>query len=174
MVSLKATKKTVELAKDIAARIGVLRNSIINENGNFYSALSELAVLEYLKPLGAKKIKSYDYDLNVKNKKIEVKSQVIRVNPSYDYLVGVNSLSLHQRPDYYIFTMYFNSNEDHYIYLMAYSKPDEFFSKSKLYKAGDKLETNGHVFKNPIHLCKIKELNEIEKIKGELNGSNIF
>ena len=111
---------------------------------------------------------SYDYDLQYKGYKLEVKTISCKFKPLSDYLCTVNSHDLNnvhkQNADYYIFTRIVNDKSKGWV--LGYMKCKEFFEKGTFIKKGTKVISNVNFeYANATTL----EINKLHKFKKD-NG----
>lgn len=136
-----------------------LNNSVMEGKSNIYGAIGELALEKYLKSKNrVVDFKStFDYDMIVSGKKIDVKTKRTTVVPKDDYLCSVAAFNTKQRCDYYVFTRV--SEKKDVAYILGYISKGDFYSRSTFYKKGD-IDVNGFVFKADNYSIKIKDLNK--------------
>jgi len=90
-----------------------LKNSISKGTRQIYGALGEIIILKYYKnKFSEKQYKTtivdestYDYDLIINNKTVEVKTKMIKFTPQKDYVVSVACSNDKQNYDYIFFTI---------------------------------------------------------------------
>lgn len=136
-----------------------LNNSVMEGKSNIYGAIGELALEKYLKSKNrvVDFESTFDYDMIVSGKKIDVKTKRTTVVPKDDYLCSVAAFNTKQRCDYYVFTRV--SEKKDVAYILGYISKGDFYSRSTFYKKGD-IDVNGFVFKADNYSIKIKDLNK--------------
>lgn len=169
--------KMVGRAKQKAEALGSANNSITNGVGNLAGYLGEEAAALHL---GAEIVScdegkdKYNHDLLYKGIKLEVKTFRRGCKPIPKYNALVNGISIHQKPDIYVFTSMqggpiIQKNPTIYkgvrnMWLCGFMGRDEFFHKARFFKAGQR--DGNHVYKEDAYVVFIRELhNDIESCK---------
>jgi len=152
-----------ERARHRAEAMGSLPNSVIKGQGNLTGFLGEEIVMESAKKRrNVKLLDDYNGDLLINGRIIEVKSQVQRVErmPAPNYLVNVLSESVHQTPEFYIFTRILERTDYYYPHgwICGTISATEFFGKAVLRKKGHRNEDNGFTTHTDCYMLPIKEL----------------
>jgi hypothetical protein len=125
--------------------MGTLPNSILQGAGTFCGFTAEEAVQDFL---NAKLVNQYGddrykYDLLWGRYKIEIKAQKLITSPHRNLWVRINETSLHQNPDFFIFTAVqyrnkqYRADEINAIWILGVIKPDDFYSKAEFRKKGE-------------------------------------
>lgn len=162
-------KEEIEEAKILSSNAGVYNNSIISGNGNFYGFLAEGQVKKYLSSFCTiTDANTKDYDFIANNKTIEIKTTETRFFPQHRFHANINKYSIHQKPDLYIFTMYFKNKDTHEIYIMSWSTSEMFFKKARFFKQGEINPANNHRQKSDVYLLRYDELDDIETLNSFL------
>ena len=135
-----------------------LNNSVMGGKSNIYGAIGEVAVEKYLKSKNrvVDFESTFDYDMIVSGKKIDVKTKRTTVVPKDDYLCSVAAFNTKQKCDYYVFARV--SEKKDVAYILGYISKGDFYSRSTFYKKGD-IDVNGFVFKADNYSIKVKDLN---------------
>ena len=95
MIEVMITDEMVNEARQAAADIGRLKNSIEKGGGNLAGCIGEILVRE---TLGYKKDSTYDYDLrDSEGKTIDVKTKRTTVTPKPDYDCSVAAFNTTQK-----------------------------------------------------------------------------
>lgn len=159
MKTLKASPDTLVTARKMAQRIGVLRNSITNGEGNFIAALGELAVKRLVRGYW---VGHYQYDvLSEEGEKLEVKSVKTTVVPKPHYRVHVCAHNDSQDCDYYVFTRVWLRDDGPVVYVLGKLTPAEFFAKAEFRSRGEKEPGTGWEVKEDSWSVRIEELEEL-------------
>jgi hypothetical protein len=152
LIKIPFNEQTINKAKEFAANLGCLKNSITSGSGNKAGYLGELALSEYL---GATLISNCDFnsDILFQGKKIEVKTKRRSRDPRPDYEVSVAETSKHQRPDIYAFiSITFKKvldiagkkryKEPQSIWLCGFYDAEKYFLDAKKIKKGARDKSN--------------------------------
>jgi len=111
---------------------------------------------------------SYDYDMEYKGNKLEVKTISCKFKPLPHYLCTVNSHdinSMHkQNADYYIFTRIINDKSIGWI--LGYMKCKEFFEKGNFVKIGTKIADGVNLDYAHATTLEINKLHRFKKDNG--------
>ena len=177
IVSIPWDASMVERAQVKAKKLGSINNSILKGGGNAAGYLGEGAVASYIE---AEIIScdegndKYDYDIWKNDRKIEVKTKRRTVAPANFFDVSVAKASRHQAPDLYIFVsiefenMTMENNRRAYrgiknIWIVGQAEPEDYFTRAKIWNAGDIDKTNGfktHVDMYNLPISEIEPLND--------------
>lgn len=141
-------------ARDKAAEMGKLRNSITSGAGNIAGFIGEAIAQQVL---GGKLDNTYDYDLVLDNgTKIDVKTKQTSVKPLDSYDCSIANLNTKQQCDYYAFVRVKNDFTVGW-YLGVYSK--ELYMRDAVFmKKGTVDPSNGYVVKSDCWNLKISKL----------------
>ena len=99
MIELTPTEDQINRAKE-RFEFGRLNNSITDGGGNIHGALGEILFIDHFNALDKS---SYDYDVMIRDMKIEIKTQRINVKPQMHYNAKVSGNNIKQKCDYYYF-----------------------------------------------------------------------
>jgi hypothetical protein len=152
MIEVSVTPKMLVEARDKAAEMGKLRNSITNGAGNIAGFIGEAIAQQVL---GGKLDNTYDYDLVLDNgTKIDVKTKQTSVKPLETYDCSIANLNTKQQCDYYCFVRVKNDFTVGW-YLGVYPK-EQYMLDSVFMKKGTVDPSNGYTVKSdcwniPIH-----------------------
>jgi hypothetical protein len=105
MIEVDITSVMLEKAHQLAKELGELNNSITKGEGNIVGFLGEEVALKVLLDRGNKceRSNTYDFDIIVNSKKIDVKTKLTSVIPKEYYSCSVASFNTKQKCDYYAF-----------------------------------------------------------------------
>jgi hypothetical protein len=166
MVEIEVSLKHINLARTHANRLGAIKNSFTNGQGNLIGYLGEVIVYDYLGVKYDSTKHSKDFDLIVSGKKLEIKTKKCSSPPKDSYLCSVASTSMHQDCDYYIFTRVdVNLTK---AWILGYISKKDFLSSGFFGKKGEADGKNGFAFKVDCHNIKISDLFDIKKLKDEI------
>tara|TARA_R110000765_G_scaffold275766_1_gene373998 strand:+ start:335 stop:829 length:495 start_codon:yes stop_codon:yes gene_type:complete len=113
-----------------------LNNSITEGSSQLYGAVGEVIVINhYNKNHNVVDKSSYNYDLIINDKTIEVKTKKTKFAPKDDYVVSVACSNATQECDYYYFTMVHDDFSRGW--LLGFMSRDDFFEKSILCRKGE-------------------------------------
>lgn len=156
MVEVKVTDEMLLSARDKAAEMGTLNNSILRGSGSIAGFIGE----EIAKVvLGGNLNNTYDYDLILDNgKTVDVKTKQTSVVPLETYDCSIAAFNTKQDCDYYCFVRVKN---DYTIgwYLGVYNK-EEYMKEATFMKKGDIDPSNGYVVRSDCYNIKINQLKE--------------
>jgi hypothetical protein len=158
MIVVDITRQDLEKAEKLYS-FECLNNSVMGGKSNIYGAIGEVALEKYLKSKNrvVDFESTFDYDMIVSGKKIDVKTKRTTVVPKDDYLCSVAAFNTKQRCDYYVFARV--SEKKDVAYILGYMSKEDFYSMSIFYKRGD-IDVNGFVFKTDNYSIKVKDLNK--------------
>lgn len=143
-------------ARDKAAEMGKLRNSITSGAGNIVGFIGEAIAQQVL---GGKLDNTYDYDLVLDNgTKIDVKTKQTSVKPLDSYDCSIANLNTKQQCDYYAFVRVKNDFTVGW-YLGVYEK-QQYMLDAVFMKRGTIDPSNGYVVKSDCYNLKINQLKE--------------
>jgi len=160
------TYEMMERAYQRASGLGILKNSIMNGDGNYAGYMGEETVASYL---GADIVSDHSssHDLVKDGIRIEVKTKRRTVSPIGTYEVSVAATSAHQKPDLYAFVSLQYSRAGIFderrvyeglecVWLLGYKNPEDYFREARLLKPGDVDSDNNFraavdMFNLPIH-----------------------
>ena len=113
---------------------GELKNSKTKGKGNFIGALGEIVIRDQY---NGKLENTYDYDLIIKEKKIEVKTKLYSVGykPQEAWNISVEAHNDRQKCDIYCFTL-IPANYA-VMYLCGWITKERFYKDAKKYNEGD-------------------------------------
>ena len=155
MIEVVVTADMLVEARDKAAEMGKLRNSITSGAGNIAGFIGESIAQQVL---GGTLTNTYDYDLVLDDGiKVDVKTKQTSVKPLETYDCSIANLNTKQQCDYYCFVRVKNDFTVGW-YLGVYSK-EQYMLDSVFMKRGTIDPSNGYVVKSdcwnlPIHQLK--------------------
>ncbi len=156
MIEVVVTPTMLVEARDKAAAMGKLRNSIINGAGNLAGFIGEAIAQQVL---GGTIDNTYDYDIVLDNgTKIDVKTKQTSVKPLETYECSIANLNTTQKCDYYCFVRVKNDFTVGW-YLGVYPK-EQYMLDSVFMKRGTIDPSNGYVVKSDCYNLKINQLKE--------------
>ncbi len=143
MIELDIDKALIKEAKQKSEEMGELRNSITEGEGNVIGFLGEILVANHF---GGVIDNTYDYDIRVGNRKVDVKTKKTTVVPLSHYLCTVAAYNTIQECDSYYFVRIDITKKKGY--LLGGLTKKGFFKKAKFYKEGEiDPDGNGWTFK---------------------------
>jgi hypothetical protein len=156
MIEVVISPKMLVSARDKAADMGRLQNSITNGAGNLAGFIGELIAL---KVLGGKQVNTFDYDIITKDGiKVDVKTKRTSVKPLLTYDCSIAALNTKQDCDYYAFVRVKNDFTIGW-YLGVYGK--EAYMQDSIFMEKGTIDTsNGFVVKSDCYNLQISELKE--------------
>ena len=142
-------------AREKAIEVGRLNNSILNGGGNLAGFIGEQIVLFVL---GGDWLNTYEYDLVINGKKVDVKTKQTSVVPLPHYECSITEYNAKQDCDYYAFT---RVKKDFSVgwYLGAMKKTDYFY-EAKYLKKGEVDPSNNYTVRATCYNLAIDKLKE--------------
>ncbi len=155
MIKLPITPEIIEQAEIRAAKVGKLKNSIRNGEGNLVGAIGELLVENYI---GVNKTDSYEYDLIFEGRTLDVKTKERNVPPLPEYSCMIPAYNTHQHCDCYVFVSILG---DHTMgWIVGRITKARYLEEAKFYHKGDVDPTSpyGWVYKSDSYDLPISKL----------------
>lgn len=157
MIEVAISATMLVEARDKAAEMGRLRNSIINGAGNIAGFIGEAIAQQVL---GGELSNTYDYDLVLPSgKTVDVKTKQTSVKPLETYECSIAALNTTQECDYYAFIRVKNDFTVGW-YLGMYDKK-QYMEDAVFMKKGTVDSSNGYTVKSDCYNLKISELKEL-------------
>lgn len=130
MLEKKITNRVFLEARKRAADLGRLHRSITNGAGNLAGFIGEILVHS---EIGGDYTNTYEYDIVLNGKKIDVKTKLTSAVPKPEYSCSVSAYRI-QQCDFYFFVRVLNDYSRAWI--LGYMAADEYLKKSVLLKKG--------------------------------------
>ena len=154
MIEVVITGEMLVTARDKAAEMGRLRNSIINGAGNIAGFIGEAIAQQVM---GGMLTNTYEYDLILDNgKTVDVKTKQTSVKPLDTYECSIAGLNTTQECDYYAFVRVKNDFSVGW-FLGVYDKK-QYMLDSIFMKKGTIDTSNGYTVKSDCYNLKIHKL----------------
>ena len=154
MIEVVITGEMLVTARDKAAEMGKLRNSIINGAGNIAGFIGE-AIAQQI--MGGVLTNTYEYDLILDNgKTVDVKTKQTSVKPLDTYECSIAGLNTTQECDCYAFVRVKNDFSVGW-FLGVYDKK-QYMLDSIFMKKGTIDTSNGYTVKSDCYNLKIHKL----------------
>lgn len=159
MTKIIPADSQISLAKEKAKQLGTLNNSIRKGEGNVYGFLGEILMADYWK---VSVDNTYDYDLIVKDYKVDVKTKACNSVPEPEYFCTVADYNTKQDCDVYAFVRIFNDFSK--AWLLGYCGKNYFYNNSCFYRKGqlDPSSNLGWKFRAD---CYNLPINKLKKFK---------
>ena len=156
MIEIAITGDMLITARDKAAEMGRLRNSITRGQGNIAGFIGEAIAQQVL---GGVLANTFDYDLILCNgKTVDVKTKQTSVKPLDPYDCSIAGLNTTQECDYYAFVRVKNDFTVGWM-LGVYDK-QQYMLDSIFFKKGTIDTANGYTVKSDCYNLKINQLKE--------------
>jgi len=156
MIEIVISPAMLVEARDKAAEMGQLRNSIIRGAGNIAGFIGEAIAQQVL---GGKLCNTYDYDLVLDDGiKIDVKTKQTGYVPLPSYDCSIAALNTKQDCDYYAFVRVKNDFSIGW-YLGVYNK-DQYMKDAVFMQKGTIDPSNGYTVKSDCYNIKINQLKD--------------
>lgn len=154
MIEVVVTGDMLVEARDKAAEMGRLRNSIINGAGNIAGFIGE-AIAQ--KVMGGVLANTFDYDLVLSNgKTVDVKTKQTSVKPLDTYECSIAKLNTTQECDFYAFVRV--KNDFSVGWLLGVYEKQQYMLDSVFMKKGTIDDSNGYTVKSDCYNLKINQL----------------
>jgi len=157
MIKLIPTKQQIKEAKKLFD-FGKLNNSVTKGKGNLAGALGEILVRDYY---NGKQENTFDYDLILNNKKVDVKTKRFSnmQTPNDKWSATLFGFNINQKCDWYCFVGVSNDYKTSYIY--GFKQKDNFYKEASFGKKGE-VDPNGSgnnwTFRYDTYYLSIKNL----------------
>lgn len=157
---IKITPEQIKRAKE-RYEFGELNNSVTNGDGNITGALGEILLIDRF---GEDVIdtSTYEYDLLIKGKKIEVKTKRQRFYPEPYHYVNFFDFNPNQQCDWYCFVIVDYELKNGWI--VGWKSKEDFIKESIFKKKGDKDDTyaadSTWTFAHDCNCIKIRDLDK--------------
>ena len=156
MIEVVITGDMLVTARDKAAEMGKLRNSIISGAGNLAGFIGEAVAQQVM---GGVLANTYDYDLILCNgKTVDVKTKQTSVKPLETYECSIAALNTKQGCDYYAFVRVKNDFSVGW-FLGVYEK-QQYMLDAKYLTKGTIDPSNSYVVKSDCYNLPIHQLKE--------------
>ena len=157
MIEVVVTPKMLVEARDKAAEMGRLNNSITRGQGNLTGFLGE-AVAQHV--LGGELANTYDYDLMLKDgTTIDVKTKLTSVKPLDSYMCSVAKLNTTQECDYYAFTRI--KNDYSVGWFLGICSKERYYKEAIFMEKGTVDPDNGYVVRSSCYNLPIHKLQAV-------------
>lgn len=142
MTKIDITKDHIAEAKKLY-EFGILNNSITEGEGNKAGALGEVVARNFL---NAKQKNTFDYDIVLNNKKIDVKTKRYepQFTPNLGWNLNIPDFNIDQKCDYYLFIGMSGNYKVAYFY--GYIEKENFYKIAKFHKKGELDPTSSFPF----------------------------
>lgn len=134
-----------------------LNNSITEGQSQIYGALGEVMVMNFFKLYyeNVEYVGSYDFDLKINGKKIDVKTIKTDKEPTKDFNANISAFNITQKTDFYLWCSVAENMK--YGYIIGYLEKDEFYKIAQLKKKGE-IDWGNWVFKSDTYTTQIKNI----------------
>jgi hypothetical protein len=157
MIEVDITKEMISKASELSKRLGSLKHSIRNGQGNIAGFLGEECVLRAFPK--AQRDNDYNHDLILDNKRLEVKTKDRTVVPRQYYECSVPAYNTFQDTDYYVFVSLLRKGDDYVKgYIVGYMRKSEYYRKARHLKRGELDTSNNFIVKADCWNLQISEL----------------
>ena len=148
----------IAAAEKRSQKLGVLRNSITNGEGNVAGYIGQMLVALYLK---GSEVDTFNYDVIKDGVRYEVKTKRCTSEPKANYNCSVSNHNTNQKCDYYVFVRILEDYSKAWI--IGKKKTVEFFKESTFNKKGepDPSSNNKWNFRADCYNLEIKNLDPL-------------
>jgi len=163
MIEVEVTGEMLVRARDKAAAMGSLRQSITRGQGNLAGFVGEEIALAVLGGTVANDEKNVDFDLVLPNGlTVDVKTKRTSVKPLPHYECSINTY-YEQQCDLYAFVRV--HNDMHIGWFLGVYDRVAYYKDCTSFKKGDIDKSNGFKFKADAYNLRIDQLKEIESVR---------
>lgn len=159
MIEIEVTDQQKERAQNLYD-FDALNGSIMKGSSNIYGAMGEVVVVDYFTKLyHLVWHQTYDYDMIIKGKRVDVKTKKYNIDPQPDMNCTIPDHSPRQKCDYYFFTY---CREDlSKVFILGYIGKKDFWEKAVLKKKGEH-DVGNFYFRCDTRVIKIEQLNKFK------------
>lgn len=143
-------------AKQEASKVGSLRGSIENGDGNHAGFLGEHAFIEVF---GGERHNTYDYDILYDGWKVDVKTKRRTVDPKGYYEASIPDYNTEQDCDMYYFVSINTDTKS--VWFCGFMPPSRFYEEATFHEEGDRNLDNGFRYKTDCWNLAYKEMLEL-------------
>jgi len=155
MIKVEITEDMLAAANDKAIEMGKLNNSILNGEGSLAGFIGEQIAL---KVLGGTWHNTYDYDIVVGSKRIDVKTKQTTVAPLPHYECSVAAFNTRQKCDAYAFVRVLKDLSVGWF--LGVSEKDQYFNTATFMKKGDIDPSNNFTVRADCYNLRIDKLGD--------------
>ena len=155
MIKVEITEDMVAAANNKAIEMGKLNNSILNGAGNIAGFIGEQISL---KVLGGQWNNTYDYDIMVGDKRIDVKTKQTTVTPLPHYECSIAAFNVKQKCDAYAFVRVLKDLSTGWF--LGVLEKDAYFNAATFMKKGDIDPSNNFTVRADCYNLRIDKLGD--------------
>ena len=153
IIEIKITDKMISLAKNKSEEMGNLNHSILNGCGNLAGFIGEQIAIHVL---GGDWCNTYNYDIIVSEKRIDVKTKQTTVKPKPFYECSIAAYNTKQDCDAYAFV---RVKKDLSVgWFLGIKTKEKYFNQATLMKKGDIDPSNNFVVRADCYNLPISKL----------------
>jgi hypothetical protein len=156
MIEINITDEQRKRADELY-EFNVLKGSVTKGEGNRIGALGEIIVLDRFKE-DSEYVGDYNYDLIIKDKKIDVKTKKQNMRPASHHSVNIFAYNTTQKCDYYCFVLIHCLMQKGWI--VGWKEKDKFYEEATFREKGevDSTLNTSWAFRDDCYTMKITEL----------------
>ena len=155
MIKVEITEDMIAAANNKAIEMGKLNNSILNGAGNIAGFIGEQISL---KVLGGQWNNTYDYDIMVGDKRIDVKTKQTTVTPLPHYECSIAAFNVKQKCDAYAFVRVLKDLSTGWF--LGVLDKDAYFNAATFMKKGDVDPSNNFIVRADCYNLRIDKLGD--------------
>ena len=155
MIKVEITEDMIASANEKAIEMGKLNNSILNVAGSIAGFIGEQITL---KVLCGQWSNTYDYDIVVGDKRIDVKTKQTTVTPLPHYECSIAAFNIKQKCDAYAFVRVLKDLSVGWF--LGVSEKDVYFNAATFMKKGDIDPSNNFTVRADCYNLRIDELGD--------------
>lgn len=150
----------ITIAEQRSEKLGVLKNSITNGEGNIAGYIGQMLVNLYLK---GSEPDVFNYDVIKDNVRYEVKTKRCTGEPKEHYNCSIANYNTKQKCDYYVFVRVLEDYSKAWI--LGKKKKDDFFKEATFNKKGEPDPSSGNKWNYKadcynLEISKLEPLND--------------
>ena len=136
MIELLITENQIKRAKKLYS-FNNLNNSITKGKSEIFGAVGEIVALDFYnrESLNASYVGSFDYDLRVYDKRVDVKTKKVNNAPELNHNATIPAINTKQRTDIYLFVYVLSDLSK--AFLVGWLPKDLFFETATLKRKGE-------------------------------------
>lgn len=165
MIDLPIIQEELELAQSEAKKMGSLRGSILNGQGNEAGFLGELAVHRYFGYLDSRRNNTFNHDLILGGFRFDVKTKRRKVLPKPEYYGTVPAYQNQDCQGYIFTSVQYEDKIPIKVTLCGWLGKSSFLRDSVFFKKGDVNPENGWVCSLDCRCLEYKKMRDIQSLE---------
>jgi hypothetical protein len=155
MFTLEITEEQRAEAYARASKVDAIDGSLLGGDGKKVGSVGEIVFRDKFGGTLMPRL-TYDYDILLNGKKLEIKAKTRSVVPKFFYSCTIQASSDHQMFDYLVFI---TVNKEHTIaYVEGYISREDFYKAAKLCPKGTRNNETGFIYEEDNYVCLQRDL----------------